>query len=71
MVVNSEESEEEKGLKFSVITIIVYILVMLMMLLPENGVLRDNGNINTFLSRGLMPAIMLFFMLPGTIYGIV
>ena len=42
-----------------------------MMLVPENGVLRDNGNINTFLSRGLMPAIMLFFMLPGTVYGIV
>lgn len=68
---SSLSSEEEKGLKFSVITIIVYILVMLMMLIPENGVLRDNGNINTFLSRGLMPAIMLFFMLPGTVYGIV
>lgn len=64
-------TEEEKGMKFAVITMIVYVIAMLLMLIPENGFLRDKGSINTFLSKGLMPAIMLFFMLPGTIYGIV
>lgn len=62
---------EKKGLLWAAVAEFVAIVIMLLMVIPENGILRDDdGGITVFLKS--IVAIMLFiFIIPGLIYGFV
>lgn len=62
---------ERKGLRYAAISVILYIVLMLVLMIPENAILREDGVLKSFTSHGLVPALMLFFLIPGLVYGIV
>lgn len=62
--------KERKGLVAAGISIIVFAVVMAMLTMPENAVLKVNGSLSAFMWNGLVPTIMLFFLIPGLTFGI-
>ena len=65
---------EKKGLRRAVIALLIYIVVLGLLMFPENAILKEadkygDVNINTFLQNGLIPALLLLFLIPGLIYG--
>lgn len=60
---------ERKGLRAATISVVVYIAIMLVLMLPQNAILRENGLLKSFTSHGLVPALMFFFLIPGLVYG--
>lgn len=67
-------SEEKKALKASRIAFIIFLLVMAVMLVPQNGILRDPETHKiigkTPFMNALVPIIAIFFFVPGVAYGI-
>ncbi len=64
---------EQRGLKFAGITILLYIIVILLTIIPKNGLLRDaeTGSIlNSPFMSSIVPIMMFFFLLPALAYGI-
>ncbi len=64
---------ENKGLRNAGLALLAYIVVMAILMLP-NGPLRTLDaegklTLNDFLSNGLIPAILLLFLIPGLAYG--
>ncbi|MGL5189242.1 MAG: AbgT family transporter [Cetobacterium sp.] len=70
---DSITSEEEKGTKWALTSLVIYIFIVLMMLLPQNSILRNpqTGAImqSPFMS-GIIFFMMLFFLIPGIAFGI-
>ena len=67
------DDRQKKALKFAGLSVLIYVAVILCLLLPENGVLRGEGgkiSSSPFMS-GLIPLMMLFFLIPGIVYGAV
>ena len=65
---------EKKGLKRAVIALVIYLIVLGLLMFPENAILKEADqygdiNINTFLQNGLIPALFLLFLIPGLTYG--
>lgn len=65
---------EKKGLRFAGYATLIYIVLMAMTIMPEDGLLRnpETGEIlrSPFFS-GIVVALMLLFFVPGLVYGIV
>ena len=65
---------EKKGLRWAAIGTLIFIGIMAMTIIPENGLLRDpiTGSVlrSPFFS-GIVVALTLLFFVPGIIYGIV
>lgn len=67
---------ENKGLRNAGIALVLFILVMGILLVPENGALRaldettGQMTIDYFLSNGLIFAIFFLFAIPGLVYGL-
>jgi aminobenzoyl-glutamate transport protein len=61
---------EKKGLKVAGISILIATAIMLFLTLPANAWLRLDGSLDTFTHDGLVPTIMLFFLIPGLAFGI-
>lgn len=73
---NSEVTElENKGLKRALIGLVIYVAIMAFLMFPENAVFRSfqedigKNTLKAFLGEGLIPAILLLFLIPGLIYG--
>ncbi|MGO1369234.1 MAG: AbgT family transporter [Senegalia sp. (in: firmicutes)] len=64
-------SKEKKGLIAAGISVLVFAGIMLFLMIPENAVLRVDGSLDAFTHDGLVPAIMLFFLIPGLTFGMV
>lgn len=66
---------EKKGLKNALISIIIFVIIMAILMFPENAPLRSldeasgKVNLNEFLAHGLIPAMLLLFLIPGIAYG--
>lgn len=45
--------------------------MLLLLTIPENAVLRVDGTLKAFTHDGLIPTLMLFFLIPGLVYGLV
>lgn len=66
---------QHKGLKLAGLSVLVYVFIIGLMLVPENAPLRalneDTGlmSMDNFLSQGLIFAIFLLFVIPGFVYG--
>ncbi len=65
--------DEKRGIKAAVITLIILIGLLLVMTVPADGVLRDaEGQLTSMeapLMMGIVPIIMVLFILPGIAYG--
>jgi aminobenzoyl-glutamate transport protein len=64
---------EKKGLRLAGIAFVLFIVAILAMVVPYNGILR-NPTDHTILGHspfmdGIVPIIMLFFLIPGIAYG--
>ena len=64
-------NEERKGLRAALVVMIVFVIIMAICTIPENGVFRENGSLKAWTSSGLIASMMLFFLLPGIAYGYV
>ena len=65
---------EKKGLRRAVIALIIYLVILGLLMFPENAILKEadkygDVNINNFLANGLIPALLLLFLIPGLVYG--
>ena len=64
--------EQRKGLRAAGIFTIVFIVLLAIMVVPSNGILRgeDGSVLNGPFITGLVPILIIFFILLGIIYGI-
>lgn len=72
--VESITPEERKGLKWAGISALILILLLIMTILPENGLFRNPDTkeiLHSPFFDGIITGILLFFFVPGTVYGIV
>ena len=65
---------ENKGLKNAGIALLAYVIIMALLMFLPNAPLRTPDatgklTLNDFLSHGLIPAILLLFLIPGLAYG--
>ena len=77
---NELASHEKKGLRWAGISFLIFIGIMLYMTVPQSGILRTltipKGTtkliptLSVWTSSGLVPTLMLFFLIPGVAYGI-
>ncbi len=68
------EPKEKLGLIWAGIACLVTIAVFLLLTLPHNALLRDpvtNSLLKSPFMSGLITAILIFFFIPGIVYGIV
>ncbi len=65
-------AEEKKGLKYAGIAALVYVAVILICLIPSNGLLRSatGGVLSSPFMSGIIFFMMLLFMIPGIAFGI-
>lgn len=66
--------EEKKGLKWAGITLLVIIALLALSIVPEDGIFRDPKTGDVLRSPffdGIITGILLFFLVPGLVYGIV
>lgn len=70
---NDITEAEHKGTRWALISFLIYIVVVLAMVLPQNSILRNpqTGSImqSPFMS-GIIFFMMLFFLIPGIFFGI-
>jgi aminobenzoyl-glutamate transport protein len=65
---------EKRGLLWAGLTLAVILVLLALTIVPENGVLRDPKTGEVLRSpffHGIITAIVLFFFIPGLVYGIV
>ncbi|MFO7613025.1 MAG: AbgT family transporter [Bacteroidales bacterium] len=63
---------EKKGLKKAGIALLVYAILIILLVVPENAPLRNQetgGIVPSPFLRGLIPILFLFFAIPGYFYG--
>jgi aminobenzoyl-glutamate transport protein len=68
------EPKEAKGLRWAGIALLLTIGLLLLLTVPHNAVLRDpitNSLLKSPFMTGLITAILIFFFIPGLVYGIV
>ncbi len=67
-------AEEAKGLRWAGITVLLFIAAMAMTVIPENGLLRHpetNSVLRSPFFDGIIIGILLLFLLPALVYGII
>jgi len=64
---------ERRGMLWAGISIVAVLGAFLLSVLPENGLLRIPGEtvLHSAFFNGMITAIMIFFLIPGLVYGIV
>lgn len=71
--VEAISSKENKGIKSAALWLGVALIIILLMTVPQNGILRsDEGNLimgGTPFVGGMVPLIAIFFFIPGLAYG--
>ena len=64
---------EKRGMRWAGITALVYVVIMVILVAPTNGLLRDpetHGFLSSPFMSGIIFFMMLLFLLPGLAYGI-
>lgn len=68
--INTLSDSEKKGLRSAGIATAVFIAILLFLTLPESAILREKGTLTAWTSKGLVPTLMFFFLVPGVAYGV-
>lgn len=70
---NEISKQEKKGLNFANISAVLTVLIIALMVIPENGPLRgeDGSFIQSPFISSIIFIMMLIFLVPGIVYGIV
>ncbi len=67
------EPDQKRGLRSAGIAVLIAIILLLIMTVPETGILRDpDGELvsgEAPLMQGMVPIIMILFLVPGIVYG--
>ncbi len=65
-------AEEKSGLKWAGISVLIYLIVVAITIVPTNGILRgeDGGVIQSPFMSSMIPILTVFFLVPGIVYGI-
>lgn len=74
MAVNDITPQEKKGLKWAGIWLFVFVVALAFTIIPENGLFRnpETGDIlHSPFFDGIITGILIFFFIPGLVYGIV
>ncbi|UAC49945.1 AbgT family transporter [Bacillus aquiflavi] len=65
---------EKRGLRWSGIVFLVFIIITLILVLPQNGILRnpETGSLiqDSPFMAAIVPLITIFFLIPGLFYGL-
>ncbi|MBM4761755.1 AbgT family transporter [Bacillus sp. B15-48] len=66
--------EEKRGLKWAGISAVLFVIALLVMIIPESGILRnaETGSIieNSPFMNGIVPLLTILFFIPGLFYGL-
>lgn len=66
-------TDEKRGMKFAGIATLIYLIIMILLVIPENAILRDPNTgsiiVSPFMS-GIIFFMMLLFFIPGLFFGI-
>lgn len=60
---------ETRGLRMAGLSLIIFAVFMVVLTIPENAILRVDGRLKSWIYHGLVPTLMLFFLIPGITYG--
>lgn len=67
-------TEENKGLVWAGLSLLVYVITILLLTVPSNGILRNQETFSLLdkspFIGGIVPLIALLFLIPGIAYGI-
>lgn len=71
---DEQTPDEIRGLRFATVSIVIFVGIILALILPEGGVLRDQAT-GEILGRSpfvksIVTIIMMFFLFPGVAYGL-
>jgi len=67
-------AEESKGLRWAGLTLLILIALLALTVIPENGIFRNPENGDVLRSPffdGIITGILLFFLVPGLVYGLI
>ncbi|MGM0596620.1 MAG: AbgT family transporter [Myxococcota bacterium] len=65
---------QKKGLKYAFIAFLAVIAAFIILVVPKNGLLHGEGSVLKgpfFMGSGLITAILIFFFMPGFVFGLV
>ncbi|HSL89392.1 MAG TPA: AbgT family transporter, partial [Ignavibacteriaceae bacterium] len=65
---------EQKGLRWAGISLFILVILLVLTVLPENGIFRNpkNGEVlHSPFFDGIITGILIFFLVPGLVYGII
>lgn len=65
---------EQKGLRWAGISLIILVILLILTVLPENGIFRNpkSGEVlHSPFFDGIITGILIFFLVPGLVYGII
>jgi len=65
---------EKKGLRWAGVTLLITVILLALSVIPENGIFRDpqTGSVlHSPFFNGIIIGIMVFFFIPGLVYGII
>jgi aminobenzoyl-glutamate transport protein len=63
---------EKKALRWAGVSLLVFVIGFVFTIVPENGILRnpvDGGVLHSPFFEGIITGILLFFLIPGIVYG--
>jgi len=66
---NELTDKERKALRWAGVSVLVFCAVIAFLILPENAILKVDGNLKQWTHDGLVPTLMMFFLVPGIVYG--
>lgn len=74
LVIEELKPLEKKGLKWAAVSMFAVVIALALTIIPENGILRnpkDQSVLHSPFFEGIVIGILLFFLAPGLVYGIV
>ncbi len=65
---------EKKGLKNALVSFLIFIIIMAILMVPENAILREANaegkmTLEKFMGNGLIATILFMFLIPGYVFG--
>ena len=66
---NELTDKERKALRWAGVSVLIFCAVIAFLILPENAILKVDGNLKQWTHDGLVATLMMFFLVPGIVYG--